>query len=247
MTDSFDDRVKDAALRVALGLAEEARSALEALVLEDPTSARARVALAYANLALGRWDAALEAAVAASARATAGPEAPEAELLAARALGNRNGPGDLALGVRHLATAVEDEAVLRAVLERPEDLGALAGEEACGAVVLSALERWAARAPDSPDAAFALVRERLARRDLDGAIAAGRRLLALAPEDGGGHYLAACALALRGAPGDHEAAVAHVASAVRLDPSLRESALEDPDLAPLHASPSFAALGSRPS
>ena len=247
MTESFDDRVKDAALRVALGLREEGLSALQALVLEEPESAQARASLAYAHLALGRWDEALGAALEALARAASGAPMAEAHVLAARALGNRGRPGDLAGAATHLAAALEDADVLRSVLDRPEDLGDLASTAAFADVVGAAVERWAASAPDSTEAAFALTRARLERRDLDGAIEAGGRFVSLAPDQGAGHYLVACALALRGAPGDHEAAVGHVTAAIRLDPSLRESALEDPDLAALHASPSFAAFGARPS
>jgi tetratricopeptide (TPR) repeat protein len=242
MNSSLDERIKDATLQLALGMRAEGLSALESLVAEHPTSAASHAALAYARLLLGRYDGALEAAGCALACEVAGGEGAsairiDAHFVAARALGRRAGPGDLAAAARHLEAALEDLGVLAAVLEHREELGLLADTPAFASAVLGALERWVAREPDSEDAWGALAREHLEHRDRAGAkeaaAFAASRLVSLTPRSGAAHYLLACALCVRDGLGDRDSARVHVADAARLDPELHDALAGDADLSVL--------------
>ena len=247
MGDTLEDRIEDATLQLTLGMGEEAVAALEALLAEHPSSATAHAALAYAHLLLGRYDGALEAAgraLACEVAASAGSSATrlEAHFVAARALGRRNGPGDLTAALPHLEAALEDLGVLGAVLEHREELGALAGTPDFASAVLAVLDRWVSREPDSADAWGALAREHLEHRERDGAkdaaVLAASRLVSVAPRSGVAHYLLACALCVRDALGDRASARVHAADAARLDPELHDALAGDPDLAPLRDAPS---------
>jgi tetratricopeptide (TPR) repeat protein len=232
---TLEERIEDATLQLTLGMGEEAVAALEALLAEHPSSATALAALAYARLLLGRYDGALEAALAVLARTGDGAEAlhREAHFVAARALGRRAAPGDFDEALPHLAAALEDLGVLGSALEHREDLGALADTPAFAAAVLAATRRWAEREPASEDAWYAVAREELAQRHGDAAVNAARRLVSLAPRSGLAHYVLACTLAVRDGLGDREAALVHANDAVRLDPGLREAIANDPELATL--------------
>lgn len=240
----FDERVREAAMKIALGLPEEGLAELERLVRENPGSPRANAALAYARVTLGDWGGALASADVVLGDAAAPPAARiEAHLVRARALGKRAAPGDLDAAVPDLDAALADRDVLLSLLEHREDVGALADAPAFAEAVLAALERWTTDEPACAEAWFALAREHLERRRLDASVEAGKRVVSLSPHVGAGHYVLACALALRGGLGDREVALGHAADAVRFDPELRDAVLADPDLASLRDDPTFAALG----
>lgn len=71
------------------------------------------------------------------------------------------------------------------------------------------------------------------------AFARGREAIAMAPGSGEPHYHLACYLSRAG---QHESALAELARAVALDPTLKSRAPEDPDFKPLLADPAFLAI-----